>query len=48
LEERGGERRPTIIEDAVRGDIPPARRQDRSGVPAENNDLLSLSLSSRG
>jgi hypothetical protein len=48
LEERAGERRPIILPDAaVRGDIPASGRPSLSGVVAENNDLLSLPLSSK-
>jgi hypothetical protein len=49
LEERAGERRLVIILDAaVRGDIPAACRTNTSGVLVENDDLLSLPLSSKG
>jgi hypothetical protein len=49
LEERAGERRPIIIlEAAVRGDLPAGCRTNMSGVLAENDDLLSLPLSSKG
>ena len=49
LEERVGERRPvTNLDAAVRGDIPTGCRTNLSGVRAENNDLLSLPLSSKG
>jgi len=48
LEERVGERRPVTIPDAaVRGDIPAGCRANISGVLAENDDLLSLPLSSK-
>ena len=43
-----GERRPvTILDAAVRGDLPTGCRTNLSGVRAENNDLLSLPLSSK-
>jgi len=44
-----GERRPvTILAAAVRGDIPAGCRTNLSGGLAENDDLLSLPLSSKG
>ena len=49
LEERVGERRhSTDLETAVNGDIPPVFRTNMSGVPADNDGLLSLPLSSKG
>jgi hypothetical protein len=49
LEERVGERRfLTILDAAVCGDVPAGCRTNRSGVLAENDDLLSLALSSKG
>jgi len=49
LEERAGERRPiTGLEAAVRGDMPADCRINVSGGLAENDDLLSLPLSSKG
>jgi hypothetical protein len=49
LEERGRERRPVAIADAaVRGNIPTGCRTDISDLLAENDDLLSLPLSSKG
>jgi hypothetical protein len=49
LEERVGERRPfTILDAAVRGDLPAGCRTNISGVRVEDDDLLSLSLSSKG
>lgn len=49
LEERAGERRPITLPDAtVRGDLPAGRRTNISGGQAENDDLLSLPLSSKG
>jgi hypothetical protein len=49
LEERAGERRPMNLPDAlVRGDMPAGWVANRSGVPAENDGLLSLALSSNG
>jgi hypothetical protein len=49
LEERVGERRAaTLLEAAVGGDIPAGCRTNTSGVLAENDDLLSLPLSSKG
>ena len=49
LEERVGERRPiTLLVATVRGDLPAGRRINISGVLAENDDLLSLPLSSKG
>jgi len=48
LEERAGERRPTPLDAAVRGGVPAGSRTNASGVPAENNNLLSLPLSSKG
>jgi putative protease len=49
LEERVGERRPvTTLDAAVRGDIPAGCRTNISGGLLENNDLLSLPLSSKG
>jgi hypothetical protein len=49
LEERAGERRPlTILDAAVRGDIPAGCRTSLSGVLVENDDLLSLPLSFKG
>jgi hypothetical protein len=49
LEERAGERRPlTILGAAVGGDISAGCRTDISGGLGENDDLLSLSLSSKG
>src|ERR1035441_6629475 len=49
LEERVGERRSlTILDAAVCGDVPAGCRTHRSGVLAENDDLLSLPLSSKG
>ena len=47
LEEREGERRP-IPDAALRGDIPAGCRANRFGGLAENDDLLSLPLSSKG
>ena len=47
LEERGRERRPTV-DAAPRGGIPAGCRTNRLGVLAENDDLLSLPLSSLG
>jgi hypothetical protein len=47
LEERAGERRP-ILDSAVPGDIPAGCRNHISGVPVEDDDLLSLPLSSKG
>ena len=47
LEERVGERRP-ILDVAVRGDITVGCRTNKPGVLTENDDLLSLPLSSRG
>jgi hypothetical protein len=44
---RAGERRP-ILDAAVGGDTPAGCRTNISGVPAENDDLLSLPLSSKG
>jgi phosphoribosylformylglycinamidine synthase len=49
LEERAGERRPvTTLDVAVRGDIPARCRTNIPGGLAENDDLLSLPLSSKG
>jgi glycosyltransferase involved in cell wall biosynthesis len=49
LEERVGERRPfNILNGAVSGDIPTGCRTNLPAVPAENDDLLSLPLSSKG
>ena len=49
LEERAGERRPiTLVDAVVRGDIPGGCRTDMPGGQAENDDLLSLPLFSRG
>jgi len=49
LEQRAGERRPTNSPDAtVGGDTPAGGRTNKSGVPAEDDDLLSLPLSSKG
>jgi hypothetical protein len=49
LEERVGERRPfTILDAAARGNIPAGYRTSIPGVLAENDDLLSLPLSSKG
>jgi hypothetical protein len=49
LEERIGERRSsTILNAAAGGAIPAGRRTDISGALAENDDLLSLALSSKG
>jgi hypothetical protein len=49
LEERVGERRPfTIADAAVRGALTVGRPANISGVQVENNDLLSLPLSSKG
>src|ERR1035437_7163373 len=48
LEERAGERRPvTILDVAVRGDMPAGCHTYISGVLAENDGLLSLPLSSK-
>ena len=47
LEERAGERRPRL-DTAVAGDFPVGCRPSVSAVLAENNDLLSLPLSSKG
>ena len=48
LEERAGERRPvTTLDAAVRGDIPAGCHTNISGMLAENDDLLSLPLSSK-
>jgi hypothetical protein len=38
----------TILDAAVRGDVPADCPTNRSSVLAENDDLLSLPLSSRG
>ena len=49
LEEGVGERRPiTLLDAAVCGEIPAGRHTHRSGVLADKDDLLSLSLSSKG
>jgi len=49
LEERAGERRlVTILDTAVRGDMPVGCRTHISCLPDENNALLSLPLSSKG
>jgi hypothetical protein len=49
LEERVGERRPfTLLGVEVRGDIPAGCRANTSGRWAQNDDLLSLPLSSKG
>jgi organic radical activating enzyme len=49
LEERVGERRPvTNLDATVRGDIPTDSHTHLSGVRVEDNDLLSLPLSSKG
>jgi putative protease len=49
LEERVGERRPVnILDAAVRGEIPAGCRTDMSRGRPENDDLLSLALSSKG
>ncbi|MCX6925032.1 MAG: potassium-transporting ATPase subunit KdpB, partial [Verrucomicrobia bacterium] len=49
LEERAGERRPfTLVAAPIHGDTSTVRRNDIAGVLVENNDLLSLSLSSKG
>jgi hypothetical protein len=49
LEERAGERRPiTILDAAVRGGILTGCGTNTSGVLVENDDLLSLPLSSKG
>jgi hypothetical protein len=49
LEERVRERRPfTLLDAAVGADIPAGCRASIPGVLAENDDLLSLALSSRG
>jgi len=49
LEERVGERRPVrIVDAAVRNDSPAGCPTRISGVVAENDDLLSLALSSKG
>jgi hypothetical protein len=43
------ERRPlTLLDAAVRGDIPVGRCTNACGVLAESDDLLSLPLSSKG
>src|ERR1035437_2252128 len=47
LEERDGERRP-ILDDVVRGDIPAGCCTNIFGVLAEDDDILSLTLSSKG
>jgi len=49
LEERVGERRPsTLLDAAARGDIPAGSHSDKSGGLSEQDDLLSLTLSSKG
>ena len=49
LEERVGERRPvTLLDAAVRGDLPAGCRTSISGMVAENDGLLSMALSSKG
>src|ERR1035437_7721171 len=49
LEERAGERRPvTLLDAAVRGDVPAGYRTNISGALAENHGLLSLAPSSKG
>src|ERR1039458_5097064 len=49
LEERVGERMPfTLLGIEVRGDIPAGCRANTSGRWAQNDDLLSLPLSSKG
>jgi hypothetical protein len=49
LEERDGERRPIAILNAgVRGGLPVGGLINIPGVLAENDDLLSLPLSSKG
>jgi hypothetical protein len=49
LEERVGERRPfTILDATVRGNLPVGCRINMPGVLVGNDDLLSLTLSSKG
>jgi hypothetical protein len=47
LEERAGERRP-LVDTAARSDIRAGCRTNRLGALTENDDLLSLPLSSKG
>jgi hypothetical protein len=49
LEERDGERRPTILHHpTVHGDLAAGCRLNPSGVLVESDGLLSLPLSSKG